>query len=388
MTLKPAKILEILNAKREQLTQFDQDAVQRFNQYRKNWEKFVKSSDADIENQLADCSNPSAVPLEPLSKAIDGIMPFHLSWENREQSLAWVRDRLQGITTFAVDGSQIYPSKDLSLPIALIQVGWFENPHLPTGIYEKDTVQDILTPEDLNISDTSEPADRQVSFRRFALEIERLTDYMQAQRNREDCLVFFDGALVGTFAAAFDQDLRQKYVDCLLNLLRTSEECRVPLVGYVDTSYAHDLVNLLQALFDLPAPRAVSDAWLVNWNMEWGDRTPLFRCQRDGILTYYEEQRHQIAFTYLKANRDGYPVRVELPVWVYEADLSDRVLDWVRGEVIIGKGYPYVIETADQTAVLQTDDRQAFYRILQDWAEDTSINLRFSRKMVSKIRRR
>jgi hypothetical protein len=60
----------------------------------------------------------------------------------------------------------------------------------------------------------------------------------------------------------------------------------------------------------------------------------------------------------------------------------------VRGEIIIGNGYPYVIETADQVAVLQAEDRQLFYRLLQDWAEKSDISFRFSRKMVSKLLRR
>ena len=56
--------------------------------------------------------------------------------------------------------------------------------------------------------------------------------------------------------------------------------------------------------------------------------------------------------------------------------------------MIIGSGYPYVIETADQVAVLRSEDRRAFYAILQDWAEDENLGLRFSRKMVSKVHRR
>jgi len=34
------------------------------------------------------------------------------------------------------------------------------------------------------------------------------------------------------------------------------------------------------------------------------------------------------------------------------------------------------------------DDRQTFYRLLQNWAEDEKLHLRLSRKMVSKARRR
>jgi hypothetical protein len=56
--------------------------------------------------------------------------------------------------------------------------------------------------------------------------------------------------------------------------------------------------------------------------------------------------------------------------------------------VIIGAGYPYVIETADQVAVLQAEDRQLFFKVLQDWAEQSDITFRFSRKMVSKLLRR
>ncbi|MEM7293649.1 MAG: hypothetical protein AAF420_09700, partial [Pseudomonadota bacterium] len=46
----------------------------------------------------------------------------NLQWGSREHSLQWVNEHLSGVTTFAVDGSQIFPSKDLSLPIALVQV--------------------------------------------------------------------------------------------------------------------------------------------------------------------------------------------------------------------------------------------------------------------------
>ena len=54
----------------------------------------------------------------------------------------------------------------------------------------------------------------------------------------------------------------------------------------------------------------------------------------------------------------------------------------------MGGGYPYAIETADQTAVLQANDRQIFFRILQDWARQEDLQLRWSRKMMSKLRRR
>jgi hypothetical protein len=145
---------------------------------------------------------------------------------------------------------------------------------------------------------------------------------------------------------------------------------------------------MLRLLYDLEPADAIHDAQILNALMRWGDRTPLFLCERPGILSHYGHHRRRIAFTYLKTTRDTYPARLELPLWVVEAGLADTVIDWVRAEVIAGGGYPYAIETADQTAVLQVGDRQLFFRLLQEWADKQGLDLRFSRKMVSKARRR
>jgi hypothetical protein len=389
MPLKPSQIHDILNAKREEFAIFTQATWKQLQQYRAVLPYLEQSGEAELVNLLA--KQPAEIGagiLEPLSSATQGVIPCNLVWQSREQSLTWVRDRLTGITTFAVDGSQIYPGKDLSIPIALVQIGWFENLHLPTGGYEKDITLDVMTPSDLQVGHSGEPVDRRVNMRRFQMETQRLVQYMKDHAHAKDCLVFLDGSLVATFAEAFEAKSRKFYVNCLLELLRTSKKYQVPLVAYIDTSYAQDLTVMLRSLFMLPESQSIHDAQLMSKEMEWGDRTPLFLCQRSGILADYEEQRHQIAFTYLKTNRDSYPARLEMPIWMHEAGLLERVLDWVRGEVIIGGGYPYVIETADKTAVLQAEDRQAFFRILQDWAEQEDLNLRFSRKMVSKVRRR
>jgi hypothetical protein len=176
-------------------------------------------------------------------------------------------------------------------------------------------------------------------------------------------------------------------VNCLVDLLRASALHRVPLVAYVDTSYARDLTQVLQSGFNLPEVKSIHDAQVIGTRMKWGDRTPLMRCQREILSHLYRDQADRVGFTYLKTH-DGYPARLEIPLWIAEAGRLEEVLDWVRGEVAIGNGYPYAIETADQVAVLQTDDRQTFYRILQDWIEEEGLHLRFSRKMVSKVRRR
>jgi len=184
-----------------------------------------------------------------------------------------------------------------------------------------------------------------------------------------------------------EETIRSPYIDQVLTLLRASEDYQVPLVGYVDTAQSNDITTLLRTLDKLETTRAIHDAKLLDGLMRWGDRTPLMTCCRGDILNYYAEMRHRIAFTYLKTNAN-YPARLELPTWIWEAGRAEAVINQVRAEVIIGNGYPYAIETADQTAVLQSRDRQVFYRILQDWAEQENLSLSLSQKMVSKSRRR
>lgn len=393
MPLKPSEILHALDHKQAEFQDFHQATLQVLEQYRQALVKVSKQSTPELIAALADYSHSGGRPLESSDNSRNWVIGSNLKWISREQSLDWVRERLMGITTFAVDGSQIYPSKDISIPIGLVQVGWFENPHLPLGSYDKDVRLEVLSPEDLKPQDRSTPMDRLVNMHRFRMEVQRMIEFMEGHAHRTDCLVFLDGSLVATFAEKFDADCRQFYVQQLLNLLRASERLRVPLVAYIDTSRARDLVQLLQCLHQLPEAVALTDAALLGGSMEWGDRTPLFRCDRQGenshhaILQDYEDQAESIAFTYLKTH-EGPPVRLELPIWIYEAGLHPTVLDFVRGEVIIGGGYPYVIETADRVAVLQAEDRQIFFRLLQEWAEKEDINLRFSRKMISKVLRR
>jgi NurA domain len=390
MPLKPAQILSLLQEKRADFETFDKTALLALQRYRRALWDASQNQAAVLLEQLEEFepSDRGAEPLEPWSDKPNWLIACGLKWRSRDESMAWVRDRLSNVSTFAVDGSQIYPSKDLSIPVALVQIGWYENFHSAELGYQKNIAVDVMTPNDLKVSSSAEPVDRRVNMRRFEMETARLIQYMEDRAGTKNCLAFFDGSLVATFAEAFDEETRNFYTQRVVQLVQASEHYRVPLVGYIDTTYARDLTVMLQRLHELTDAPSIHDAPLMGKGMQWGDRTPLFRCRRSGILRHYPfPVSSQITFTYLKTH-DGFPVRIELPLWVYEAGKLETVLDWVRSEVIIGSGYPYAIETADQTAVLQAGDRQLFYRILQDWAEDEELNLRLSRKMVSKARRR
>ena len=389
MAIKPSQVQAILQRKRTHFHNFRKNQQSSLDRYQTAWIALCETPPDALDDWLSkQHGNVGARPLTPLDSKTNGICRSGLQWNSREHSLQWVNQHLSGVTTFAVDGSQIFPSKDLSLPVALVQIGWFENPHSPDTGYTKDIELDVMTPRDLELGDSSKPLERLVNKHRFKMETQRLVQYIEQVTNPENCLVFFDGALVATFADVYEDEDRKEYIDALVMLLQASETYRVPLVGYVDSSSAHDLTTLLgyhcAKVSGIPK---VEDTRLLNRYMQWGDCTPIFRCDRIGILSDYSDHKKRITFTYLKTNQ-GLPARLEMPMWMHEAGITDQVLNWVRAETIVGGGYPYAIETADQTAVLQTSDRQIFFRILQDWANHEDLQLRWSRKMMSKLRRR
>jgi hypothetical protein len=353
-------------------------------------------------------------------------LPFGRTFAHHAESRAWA-EGLRGVTTFAVDGSQLLPWRDVSVPVALVQVGLFENPHLPPNPYVKDIAVELLTPEDLlgeaggsagTDAGDDLPGDERrvigpvaseeaVHLRRFQLEARTLVARMEHHARQRaaggvapDGLVvaFLDGSLIVSFALKMSPPYQAAYVSAARSLLEASARCRVPLVAYIDTSYARDIVGMLRRLPPadapapipaLPDPRGVHDALLWSGALGWGDRTPAFLSARGDLLAGgYGEQKGDIAFVYFQAALDRPPVRLEFPRWVLEAGLLDRTLDAVRAEVIAGNGYPYPLEAADAVAVITMADRAQFYNVFQQFAARRGLALTFSRKALSKSRRR
>jgi len=182
---------------------------------------------------------------------------------------------------------------------------------------------------------------------------------------------------------------RDRYISAALSLLEASEECRVPLIGYIDTSYARDVTTLLGRLFEqLPETKHLHDALLWQGALEWGDRTPAFISARGDVLGKYGRFHEQVAFVYIQTVSHRPPARLEFPRWMLEGGVLDAVLDVVRAEVIIGNGYPYAIETADAVAVISMRCREQFYYLFQVFAARNDLGLSFSSKALSKSRRR
>ena len=422
--LHKGKLLAALQLKRGQFALYDGTFSEQLHDYRYALETLHRRypSSRHLEDHLPPGDSPASAGARPSIEfdrwlaSVDTEMPkvapvysFGRGFANHEQARQWA-ECIEGVTTLAVDGSQLQPWRDASIPVALVQVGLFANPHARGKPYTKDVRMEVLTPDELMAEsnvENSDPdsypySDMQVTQRRYLLEVETLCEqmeqYAQARRAGDPAhspVVFFDGSLVVSFAVTMPSPYRERYINAAVSLLRTSEQQRVPLIGYIDTSYARDMITMLRQLDRMqPQPtlretRRIHDALLWQSHLQWGDRTPAMLCARGDILQDYGPYRDSVAFCYLKTSADRPPARLEFPRWLLDDGLLDAVLDVVRAEVIIGaQGYPYAIETADAVSVITMQDRQEFYGTFQEFIERQGLKFSVSKKALSKGWRR
>jgi hypothetical protein len=337
-----------------------------------------------------------AWPADEFARAGSFAVRFNETWPTHEAARRWALEILHDRVTCAADGSQLVPGREVSLPVALVQVAWFENAHTEAGNYRKEARANVISPAELmRPTDGRVNPETVVSYRRFQLETEALCEFIERQRGwrrRGERLpvAFFDGSF--TFMLAFGgarAELQGQYEHAIARLLALSREAETPVVGYIDQSYARDLVNMLDALRgDAGAQeRFPGDAQILPPLLQnWGDRTVFCHYRHAGLDAKLKGE--EVGFTYLNTSADAAPARLELPAWTYRAGLLDEIVDTVRAECVCGLGYPYAIESADQAAVITLRDREIFLRAVQEFAAQGGFSFRVSRKTASKMRRR
>jgi hypothetical protein len=397
------RVIHALEAKKDRFAAYQRDLRDHADRFQVALQQLAGLPTAEIEAHLAAAGVewPGARPTPEHDRPDGLVVPFGLHWDNHSAARSWALEVLRDQTTFAADGSQIPPSRDFSVPVAAVQVGWFENPHAPGRAYVKDVAFEVLAPDELAGDDDgaggddADPRalfpDTLVNLRRFEEECRTVEEYIRSHAGtRPAPLCLFDGSLVVSFARHLSPTLRQAYLDAVAAMLYASERARVPLVGYVDNSRARDLTTMLVHLFGLPPPRNLTDGGLLRSSMHWGDRSTAWWCARDDeVLSLYETGAGRIAFVYLQTTADGPPARLELPGWLLDdSNEIERVVNLIRAECVVGNGYPYALETADAVAVISAEDRQRFYAAFQQFAEKEGLAMRYARKAHSKATRR
>jgi hypothetical protein len=409
-------LIEELTNKREDFTEFGRAWAEQARDYVAHLRGLAGKSVAEIEAAtdegvaLGVARTPSALPTKEIERAGSFVVPFAREWRTHEEARAWAVDALLDRVTFAADGSQLLPGREISLPVAAVQVAWFENPHTRDGAgYRKEWDFSLVTPKELlETEGSAATAADLVGLRRVEKELEAVRAFLKRRagwRGRKERVpvAFFDGTLLLSTSRVRGETLKANpYITAIVETVKLSRETRVPLVGYIDQSYARDVARMIDVIarrrtqtptvFDAQIFSAAAEAGAAALFARWGDRSVFCECLREGLTEEFRDEAGEplVGFLYLQTTAPGStPARLDIPAWVADEDgLIEDIVDAVRAECVVGNGYPYALETADEAAVITLRDREQFLRAVQDFAEANELPFRVSRKAVSKIHRR
>ncbi len=376
-----------LSNRKDDIIGFEQEASDLMDSYREKL-PMMNTLDKSANDQLGKYSGSKVLEEGEFMKK------FKPQFASRSKATDWALSILKDQTIAAVDGSQILPSRRYSVPIGVAQSGLIINRH--TGLDGFSTFQklSIIIPKDFeDYNGVSAYSQTPVSLRRHQLECEQIIQFMHENPGK---LVFLDGSLVMSFINQFDEKIRQKYADSIVDLLKASEETRTPVAAYTDMSLNKDIVTLMKKHFKLRPTTHLTDAHLIKDLFKWGDRTRAFLSDRDdrmknndaakenpSVLDLYGPYKDSIAFFYIQSS-GGLPSKVEMPKWAFEAGMADYVADVVRAECIIRPGYPDIIHRAHEYTVVGNGDAERFNGMLDAFAEQNKIKIYKSAKEINK----
>jgi hypothetical protein len=407
MPFYPGKVADDLQGYTEEIQEYtdDEHVVAK---YRDAFSDALAEYDADrLREQLDTNAYPGALPTADWDELDRPVGPFDTSasWENHEAINRFAKDVLEGVTTVAADGSEIGPTTEFTVPLGLVQVAWTANHHDPDGDYDGDVDPRILGPK--TVTESSDdgsgiryPDEQAPSHERYYDEGTAVVECIQKFAEHKPApVIVYDGALVPSFADAYAPDVRESYHETMAEVLAASEHHEVPVVGYVAGTKRKNIAKMLRRTYPelFTNEPTVADARILDGFTEnWGDRSLVFVNRWDSTvdeLEYVYENieygyEEGVLFTYLDVPGGDAMDYLEFPEWVQRAGLVDDVLDVVRAETGVGRGYPEILQQADANAVLDAGAKERFLSLVQEFADEEDLPIDWDAKTLSKERRR
>jgi len=308
----------------------------------------------------------------------------------------WAVNCLADKVIVAVDGSQIGFDQHITPKVAMVQTGYnvmIRSKNLDGCTAYQGTFPKFYTSKDLTkVSDegAETASSAAIHYWRWEHEIKTTKCVIMKLRGKDaeciacvdkrDCplsfpsldtdaeiIVLLDGTLILSFLSPMiRKTFRETYIRNLEDLILSCEKNNIAIAGYIVNSNAREVAKSLwslvtkQKIDDRELP---TDAFLFNrYLKQFGDRTPFILSHRN-ILNEYKNYGRRIGFFYVRIDSQM-PTRIEIPSFVYELDKLNVLWRSIAAECVLGRGYPYTLARAHELAVIKSEDRNRFYRIL------------------------
>lgn len=409
MPFNPETVLDDLRTHAEEIRAFVDDDSAAIQRYQTALLDAVAEYEREpLRNELGAERFPGALPSREWDAHDEPTVSFvHAGeWDNHEAVNDYAKDVLEGVTTIAVDGSDLGPTEAFTVPLGLIQIAWNANHHHEDGAYDEGGHTRILAPDVVTKTpDDADgiryPDDRAPGHERYRAEGETVIECITKFADLDPPpVVIYDGPLVPTFANTYSPDVRDDtYRTTMARVLAVSDHHRVPIVGYSAGGSRTNVAKMLRRTYRdrLADEPFVADARIFDgFTNQWGDRSLTFVHRQDGTVdaleTTYREQPYEFAtdvlFAYLDIPGGNAMDYLEFPGWIQRDGLVDYVFDVVRAETGVGRGYPEVIQQADTNAVLDMEAKRRFMALVQNFADKQDLPIEWNAKTLSKERRR
>ncbi|MBD3305907.1 hypothetical protein GF339_05970 [candidate division KSB3 bacterium] len=309
------------------------------------------------------------------------------------------------LTVIATDGSQIYPDRHefascylINIGIVVLPYGTRESPMLhsqPRLFYRDEEISRIWNGKQVPV--TSEI----VAALRGAYEIDALAAHAtHAAATPRPTVAMTDGTLILWQLEGKPKEFQHEILSVYLQSFEHFHAQQIPVMGYISQPGSADVINVLRVALcpenptncdrcpykgreqELPCePIAeVTDASLFAHILGRGERTQVFQ-SRSTILNEYGS--HHIHFFYLNVGAEL--VRIEIPRWVAATPaLLAQVHAVAYDQAQKGQGYPVSLSEAHEQAVIRSDERAQFYRILEQCYVREGVAVNLSRKALKK----
>ncbi len=292
------------------------------------------------------------------------------------------------VTVVGVDGSQIMPSHHevhtcylLNMGYAVISYGSAHKPMLDTipRLYHRpEDLYPLVNRRRLHIDELF------ISLERALLELQTLANLsMQMEERGLPVVAFLDGSLIPWSVEKLSPAYQDDFLKRMIAALAIFKEHRVPLLGYISSSRATDVINSLRVSIcpyersecrrncsalneeDFPCSKIwpVSDRRLYLARLLTGERSAVFLSGAKIARSMPRDE--QICFMYINVGSEI--ARLEFPRWLHEStEKLQLALQTVSSQAEKGLGYPLCLAEAHHLAVIRGSDRQRFFQLMSN----------------------
>ncbi|MEM1057068.1 MAG: DNA double-strand break repair nuclease NurA [Bacteroidota bacterium] len=305
------------------------------------------------------------------------------------------RVRPKTVTVVATDGSQIFPDRHADPACFLLNVGrvalhygTLDPPLLvaePDFRFHTDDLAD-LAPESPDVPDATAEV---VSALRDEQELGWLhRTAVEERRSGREIVALADGTLIRWMLRGMkNRNLEERLLARYVGILDRFRDDGIPLASYISKPGAAEVVNTLrlyrgegdwdrgpESLFGL------QDRHLFEAVLEEGERSELFASRSEVLQSY---GGHAVVAFYVRLGAEV--GRVEMPRWVSEVPgWVDLIHSVILDQAEKGGGYPIILQEAHERAVVRTEEREMFFRLLQGHLRREGLSGTASAKDASK----